>query len=185
LEVQMETKRKSNSVVTTQQTDDGRLVIAVLGAGTVDFNPALAHADNRAHAEVHGWIQRLSDRAAMSRNPETGKPATPAEKFNAIKALAEYYMTGATEWALSGGGGGGGGKSLTVEAIARVKGIGYEAAQALVEQFAEAKHGGDVKAALAFLRSGKRVMEAMEAIRRERAAAPRIDADKAVDELTA
>jgi len=179
----METKRKSNSVVTSQQTDDGRLVITVLGAGEVEFNPALVHADNRAHAEVHGWIQRLSDRAAMSRNPETGKPATPAEKFNAIKALAEYYMTGAAEWALSGGGGGG--KSLTVEAIARVKGVAYDAAQTLIEQFAETKHGGDVKAALAFLRSGKRVMEAMEAIRRERAAAPRIDADKAVDELTA
>lgn len=177
----METKRKSNSVVQVQQMESGALAFEVLGAGRVVFNPEKAHSNNRAYAELHGWKQRLSDAAAISRDDVTGKPASPADKLAAIRELAEHYMSGSPEWSRAGGGGGG--RSITVEAIARIKGVDYVTAEAHVAKFAAEKHSGDTKAALAFLRDGKRVQEAMAAIRAERQPAPKVDADAALGEL--
>lgn len=176
-------KRKGNSVVTVTYTDDGKMQIDVLGAGSILFDKAKASRECRAHAEDHGWEQRLRDAAAISRDDETGKPATPADKFARVQALADYYMTGATEWARVGHGGGG--RSITIEAIARVKGMEYEAVEAEVAEFAKKKYAGDTKKALAFLREGKRVMEAIAAIRAERQTAPKVDADAALDDLKA
>lgn len=181
-------KRKGNSVVTVTYEDDGRMTIDVLGAGVVVFDKTRASQDCRLHAEDHGWEQRLRDAAAISRDEDTGKPATPQDKYERVKALAEYYMSGATEWARVGHGGGG--RSITVEAIARLKGVEYDQAEVFVAEFAKTgKDGkgvafaGDTKKALAFLRDGKRVMEAIAAIRAERATAPKVDADAALEEL--
>ena len=159
----------------------------------MEFDPAKAHEDCRKRAEVHGWIQRLSDRAAKPRDTKTGRAATAGEKFAAIQELVEHYLSGSADWSMAGQGGGG--KSLTVEAIARVKGIGYAEAEAFVEQFARGKrkmpdgsfmsYGGDTKAALAYLRDGKRVQEAMAELRAERAPQAKVDADEALEELGA
>lgn len=176
----METKRKSNSVVTVQQ-DGTVLVFDVMGAGRLAFDVSNANAACRQHAEMHGWKQRISDAAAMSRDPETGKPATAQEKLAAMRELVEHYESGSAEWSRVGGGGGG--RSLTVEAIARVKGCDYDAAEAAVAKFAGEKYEGDTKKALAYLRQGERVAAAMEAIRRERAPQPKLDADKALADL--
>jgi hypothetical protein len=180
----METRRRSNAVVTVTVDDKGRLTFDVLGAGKVTFDPQRVHEELRAYAELYGWKQRLSDAAAMSRDTDTGKPTSPADKLAAIQELAEYYMSGASKWSRIGTGGGGG-KSLTTEAIARVKGIDYAAAEAMVAAFAKAEYGGDTRKALAFLRTGQRVAEAVAAIRAERAPAAKVDADSALTELGA
>lgn len=173
-------KRKGNSVVTVSYADN-LMHIEVLGAGSIVFDKARASRECRAEAEDHGWEQRLRDAAAIGRDEDTGASATPQDKYARVAALAEYYMTGATEWARVGQGGGG--RSLTVEAIARVKGVEYPVAEAYVADFAKAKHGGDTRKALAFLRTAKAVMEAMDAIRKERLPTPAVDADKALEEL--
>lgn len=172
--------KKGNSVVTVAYVD-GIMRVSVLGAGVIDFDKAKASRECRAEAEDHGWEQRLRDAAAISRDEETGQPATPADKYARVKRLADHYMSGAKEWALVGGGGGA--RSITIEAIARVKGMTFEQAEAEVEKFAKAKHDGDTKAALAFLRKGERVMAAMEAIRKERLPKPAVDADAALAEI--
>jgi len=174
-------KPKSNSVVTVQQTEAGLITVTVLGAGIVTFDPSKVHASNRIHAEFHGWKQRLSDAAAMSRDTDSGKPATPGDKEAAIRELADFYMTGAAEWSRVGTGGGG--KSLTIEAIAAIKGVTYEVAEAEVVKFATAKYEGDTKKALAFLRTGAKVSAAMDEIRKARMPAPKVDADEALAEL--
>ena len=176
-------KPKSNSVVTVEQTDDGKLLFNVLGAGVLTFDPAKCDASMNAHAALHGWKQRISDAAAMDRDPETGRPASPADKLTAMQDLAEYYMGGATDWRRVGKGGAG--KSITIEAIARVKSITYAEAEEYVDSYAARNYSGDRKECLAFLREGKRVMEAMAAIRAERAPKPKVDADAALDEFTA
>lgn len=175
-------KPKSNSVVMVEQTETG-IAVNVLGAGSVTFDPTKAHQSNRIHAEFHGWKQRLADAAAMSRDDETGKPASPADKLAAIQALIEHYESGSAEWSRVGGGGGG--KSLTIEAIARVKNLTYEEAQSQVVAFAEKRYEGDTKKALAYLRTGQRVAREMEVIRAERTPEPKIDADNALQELGA
>lgn len=177
----MQTKPKSNSIVTHARLPGGELEFTVVGAGKFTFNPLRVHANNRQHAELHGWIQRITDGAAIPRNTKTGASATPQEKMEAMKELAEHYMSGADQWRLTASVGEG--KGLTIEAIARVKGVTYAIAEGYVEQFAKAKHGGDTRKALAFLRDGSRVREAMEAIRAERLPQAKIDADAALDEF--
>jgi hypothetical protein len=174
-------KPKSNSVVTVQQTEAGEILVQVLGAGVVTFDPTKASEKVRAHAAFHGFKQRLSDAAAMSRDPENGAAATPADKMAAIKELADWYMTGTEEWSRVGVGGGG--KSITIEAIAAEKGIEYDAAEAMVEEFAKAKYEGDTKKALAFLRLGSKVAARIDEIRKARMPAPKVDADAALEEL--
>lgn len=175
-------KPKSNSVVTVQQ--DGDLIHwDVLGAGRVTLDTRKISAANMQYAAFHGLKQRGSDGAAISRDPETGKPATPADKQAAIQEIVTHLESGTDEWRMVGVGGGG--KSITIEAVARVKGVTYDEAEKYVDDYATRNYEGDRKECLAFLREGKRVMEAMAAIRAERAPKPKVDADKALDDLKA
>lgn len=174
--------KRQNAVVTVSYDADGKMRIDVHGYKVLTFDKTKASQKCRFEAEDHGWEQRLRDAAAISRDEETGLPASPADKGARVERLIEHYESGSEEWALVGGGGGG--RSITVEAIARVKGMTYEEAEAEVEKFAKGEaYKGDTKKALAFLRKGKRVMEAMEAIRAERLPKPAIDADEALDGL--
>lgn len=78
---------------------EGQLVkFAVKGAGELVLDVAKVHAANRARAELHGFVQRISDAAAMARDSKTGASATPQEKFTAMQRLVEHYMGGAEEW---------------------------------------------------------------------------------------
>lgn len=118
-------KAKSNSVVTHRITEHG-VVFTVKGAGQAEdgtvtdaelaFTLALASQENRRRAELHGWIQRISDAAAISRDTKTGKPASAAEKLAAMAKLVEHYQSGTQEWRLAGSGGG-----LQAESVLLVK----------------------------------------------------------------
>lgn len=85
-------------VVDVKRMDDGRLQISVLNAGSIVFDPTKAHADVRNYAAFHGFKQRFVDAAAMSRDTETGAPATPQEKYEAIEALVAWYESGTDKW---------------------------------------------------------------------------------------
>lgn len=43
----------------------------------------------RDYAMLHGFKQRIGDAAAISRNPDTGRSATPADKRDAMARVAE------------------------------------------------------------------------------------------------
>lgn len=107
----MQIRKKTNSVMTTR-VEGSTLTISVLGAGDIVFNADAASEANNAHARMHGWTQRLCDRAAKGRDATTGLSATPAEKHAAIAELAEYYMSGDVNWKMSGSGVGGDGLLL-------------------------------------------------------------------------
>lgn len=100
----MQSKRKSNSVVThdVAQADAGNVEITfrVLGAGAVTLQMVRMSEVNVNRAAVHGMIQRISDRAAIGRDPETGASATPQEKLAAMQALVDHYHTGTSEWSM-------------------------------------------------------------------------------------
>lgn len=178
----MQAKPKRNSVVTTRLDEEGFLEIQVLGSGTIKFDVDKVDAALRAKAEMHGWTQRLVDAAAMSRDPENGQPATPAEKFAAIKSIAEYYMGGATDWARRSESGGGG-QSITLQAVAKVRDITYEQAEEFVGRYAQSHYKGDMKAALAYLRTGAKVGAMILTIRAANAPKPVLEADDVLDEL--
>lgn len=54
------------------------------------FDTTAASQPNRDHAELHGWLQRLGDTAASAK--------TEAERREAVVALGEHYLSGATDW---------------------------------------------------------------------------------------
>lgn len=128
---------------------------------------------------------RIVDRAAVPVADEFGKVIPEAErlelKYTRMASLVAHYETGSPEWAPTQTGGGG--KSITLEAIAQIKGVDYETAQAYVAEYAKAKFDGDTKKTLAFLREGKAVQEKMAEIRAASLPKAKVDADAALDEL--
>jgi hypothetical protein len=178
----MQTKLKVNSVITHERLESGAIRFNVRGAGFVDFNLQKVHAANRDYAALHGFIQRISDGAAMSRDSTNGAPASPADKLAAMERLVEHYESGSDQWRLTATGEGGG-RSITVEAIAQVQSVDYDTAYARVEAFAAKRFEGDTKKALAFFRDSEKVRTAMDAIKASRVGAPKIDADAALNEL--
>ncbi len=191
----MQTKAKGNSVITHALEGD-KITFTVLGAGAVTMDTEKLHDDIMQRAAIHGLIQRISDAAAIGRDPETGRSASPAEKLAAMTELVAYYETGTADWKRTGTGEGSG-KSITIEAIARVKSISYEIAADYVERYAKTGSyttgplgsprkeyfNGNTTKCLAFLRKSTAVAEAIADIRKSRQGAPVVDADKALDEL--
>ena len=176
-------KTKSNAVVSTTVTNDGVIHITVLGAGKVEFDPNQCQADMRKHAELHGWIQRLADGAAKSRDSKTGLPATPADKLAAIQTIADYYLKGATEWKMKGSGGGRMPMSeLILEALCRVNDIPLETMRERINRMAEVK-GTKAATLLATLGTQKDVAAMVLTIQAERAASTGIDAEDLMADL--
>lgn len=179
-ETDMQTKPKSNSVITTAQRDGGNgltvLVFTVKDVGELTLDMGKLSAKVITRAAVHGLTQRISDAAAISRNTETGKSASPLDKFNAMKALCEWYETGTEEWtrkrAVGTGAGSGSGYSngLLEEALKRVYPGKSE------ERIREYVKGLKASERLGLLGSDK-IRPVVEEIQREMAKDTKVDAD--------
>lgn len=103
----MTTKIREGSVLAVVMDEAHRqLVFNVRGAApdggnkSITLDLSAVHEANIAYAALHGFKQRIGDMAALSRNPDTGKPATPAEKFEALARGVEHYMSGSADWNL-------------------------------------------------------------------------------------
>ncbi len=178
---QTETKKRANATVTVTKLD-GKLHFQVHGAGVLVFDPDKASAQNRAHAMIHGFTQRISDGAALSRDPETGLPATPQAKLERMRRIAEHYESGSTDWAMRAAAGPKeDDPGLIIMAMMRALGRPLEGIEQVLEA-TQAKRGVDRKAALAEWRKVKQVAEAILAIKAERAAQA---ATVSVDDLLA
>lgn len=178
-------KAKANSIITTEMNfEAGTITFTVLGVTgerqpiVLDLNAV--HDDNKTHAAFHGFKQRLPDAAAIARNTETGASASPDEKYDAMRELADHYMSGSSEWSRRGSGGQGAESGLTLRAIAQVKGCTVPEARAMVDAEAT-KQGKKPAAILAILRTNAKVREAMDAMRAE--AASGIDTEELLNNL--
>lgn len=115
----MQTKPKANSVITHEVSGDV-ITFHVKQAGDVVLDMSRVSEACRERAAIHGFIQRISDGAAMSRNPETGQPATPEEKMARMAALAEHYMSGTSDWSMRREGGIGAEGGLLFRALSKL-----------------------------------------------------------------
>jgi len=167
MELQMQTKPKSNSTITSTIIE-GRVEFTVLNAGKIVFDPNKVSAENRARAMMHGFVQRISDGGALSRNPDTGLPATPADKLARMQRIADHLMSGATEWALKVAAARDD-TGLVLMALMRVRKIDIDGANALIERMM-AKAELDRKAVLANVAKNPDIVRAIGDIRAERAA---------------
>lgn len=174
----MQKSVKKNSVLTHEVKEDGQvLVLKVKDAGEVVFDRRLASRECDSYAAQHGWIQRLSDAAALD------KGSTPEQKLAAIKALADYYLTGATEWKRKSAGGGvakfDSGLALTAMCNVLTQGD-LEKAERLVER-TMTKREVDREAALKIWAETEQVAAEMARIKASRAT--KVDADSLLAEM--
>jgi hypothetical protein len=95
----MQTKPKANSVLTHEVSGDA-ILFKVKDAGELMLDCSKLSEGVKGKALIHGLIQRISDRAAMSRNTSTGLAASPLDKLASMRELVEFYETGTEEWAL-------------------------------------------------------------------------------------
>lgn len=96
------TTQERKKVVQYRWDDVGNaLTFSVIGAGSFTLNVLaivgeafkdLSSVGKRS--VVHGLVQKVSDKAAVGRDPETGRSATPAEKFARMKATGEALVQG-------------------------------------------------------------------------------------------
>jgi hypothetical protein len=166
----MQTKPKSNSVITHSLSEDGSTItFHVQGAGDVVIDMNKLSPVILLRASQHGIIQRISDRAAIGRDPETGKSASAGDKLDAMQELAEHYMTGTSEWSLTGNGGPRGG--MLFRALCRL----YEGKPAdEIQTWLGTKNANEKKA----LRKSKPVADIIATIEAEQLKAAGIDVEK-------
>lgn len=154
-------------------------------AGTVSFNcvngesvtvmAANMPENIRAYAALHGLKQKLIDAAAISRDPETGKSATPDDKWAALMAVLSRISGGA--WNAARGEGGGSGNGLLFRALSRL----YPTKTA--NQLREFLDGKSAKEQAA-LRANPKIAAIIEEIKAEmEKAAPDTDTDSMLAEL--
>lgn len=115
----MNTKAKSNSVITHDMDNNG-INFHIAGMPTLSLWFDKVSGSNQKRAMIHGFVQRISDAAAISRNPETGKPATAQEKYDAMARLVNHYESGSTEWRIAGTGGGVARSSVLLDAMVQL-----------------------------------------------------------------
>lgn len=179
--------KENQHVKPVVNVETGTVTFQVKGHNDIVLDIAKLHPDIVKRAALAGMAQvRIVDAAAVGMTDDEGNIIPESRridlKYTRMEELVNHYHTGTSEWSRKGSGGGGFG-SITIEAIARVKGIEYAEAEAMVALLAKDKFEGDTKKTLAFLRTGGKVMKAIQEIRAERQPAAKIDADAALDEL--
>jgi hypothetical protein len=157
------TKTTNTPAIAADITADGTALVLTFAHGeSLTIKPAELSPTIVAQAVMHGLKQKLVDAAAISRNPETGRAASVADKFDAVKEVYDRLLSG--EWNKrreSGAGSLGGG--LLFRALCRMY-AGKKDADA-IREFLDAKTDAE-KAAL---RKNAKVAAIIEEIRAESA----------------
>ncbi len=161
-------KKRANSIITVSRFD-GKLQFTVLGCGTLVLDPNTASAENRSRMMYHGGEQRVRDAAALSVNRETGKSATPQEKFEAMKRIVDHLNNPQnTEWSIRPAANPGLDAGLTLTAMMRALGKSLDEVEAIIAA-TMAKRGIERTPALKLWADSKQVAQAILDIKRERA----------------
>lgn len=183
----MQSKRKRNTVVTHALA--GSVITFTVGEQSFTLDIGNLTSDLGQQAMVHGVIQKVSDRAAIGRDPETGASATPEEKFTAMKETADRLMAGGPWNAVATGTGSTGGllyramRTLYPQAWSdRVSFAAYIAEKAISESARLGKKvsESDVRAGLMGV---KKISKEIERIRQEEGKAVAVDAGGMLQEL--
>lgn len=146
-------------------TITGGLVTFTFGDGS---EPIIIHAshlssDIREAALAHGLKQKIGDAGAISRNPDTGRSATIADKRAAMQAVADRLLAGQWNKVREGGAGAQGG--LLLSALCELKpGKTREQLQAYLDKLSDKEQ--------AALRASAPIKPIIERIKAERAKVP-------------
>lgn len=177
-------KPRVGSVVSVLPTHDGNMIAKVAGFPDILFDRSKVSLECRHFAELKGWKFTLEDAAAKSRTEANGFKPTAEEKYAAIKAIADHYMSGVTVWGRKAAAGPRDDHGLTLMALMRVRSLDIDGANALVDKIAE-KNGIERKAVLTNMAAKNAdIIRAVGDIKAERAAKSQIDAADYLNEMT-
>ena len=167
---------KKTPAVSIVIADDNRSLTATFGNGdSFTLSASALSPEILAYAAMHGLKQKLVDAAAISRDPETGRSATVADKQAAVEEIHTRLLTG--NWNKPAGAGGGAGSgSLLYRALVRL--YGGKKTPAEILEFLD----GKTLAEQAALRKNARVSAIIAEIQAERADVSSIDTDAMLDE---
>ena len=102
----MQVKPKSNSIITHELEGTGRKAVLTFHVRDVVEPLVLKMAEVSDEVydmfALHGAFQRISDGAAKSRDPATGKPMPPADKHASMRRLVIHYSSGTQDWRVIG-----------------------------------------------------------------------------------
>lgn len=98
---------RKNALISALLNDAGAIVFTVgEDAGSFTVNPAEHSEELRNRAMVHGYVQKISDAAAIAKSELTGNAKKDAKtKFAAMQSVAERLASG--EWSKRSGDGSG------------------------------------------------------------------------------
>jgi hypothetical protein len=175
------TERKS-VITTTVSEDQVSITFHVKGAGDLVLDLSKVNSAILTRARTHGFIQRVSDKAAIPCDTTTGLPATPAMKLEAMRGMVEHFMSGSSEWNVKRAEGTRKPKDgldpIIIAAVCEVTGKDEAAIRAIIEAGAKAKEIKPV-AYLAALAGAGKVRTVVDRMRAEQA--PDLDGDELLE----
>lgn len=180
-----QTERKS--VITTTVSDDlTYITFHVKDVGDLTLDMLKCDKKILDRARVHGFIQRVSDKAAIARNTDTGLPVSPQEKFEAMRAMVDHFMSGTTEWnikrAEGAGRKSGGLDGIAIDAVAEATGKTPAEVRDIIKAGSEAKKVTPA-VYLAALSNAAKVKPILERMREEAAERAELDGDELLEGL--
>lgn len=160
------TNTTNKTINTTVRTEGGLTGNGSLRVDVSGFTPLVVQLRDLSdamleQAALHGLKQKIVDAAALSRNPDTGRSATAADKYNAMREVLDRIMAG--EWNKARGDGSGtGAGGLLFAALCRIY---ANKAAAEIRTFLDGKTAAEQAA----LRKNPKVAAVIETIKAERA----------------
>ena len=149
--------------------DNGTLVLAFRHGETLRVHPESLAPEIQRAAMLHGLKQKLVDAAAISRDTATGRAATIATKYDAVREIFDRITGENPSWNKPRAGGAGGQGGLLARAIARFKSVPVEAAKAYLDRLTDAQKQA--------LRVDPRIAAIINELRMESAKPAGIDTD--------
>lgn len=131
------------------------LTLTFANGGEIIIDANTLSPEIRDMAMMHGLKQKLVDAAALSRNTDTGQPASVEDKYNAVKRVADRLKSPEGSWSEVRGGGEEKltGNNVLVRALMKMTGRD----EAYVKDFLSAK----TKEERAALKKNPKVLEAI------------------------
>ena len=165
----MATTTTTKKDIEASVTDDGALILEFRHGETLRIHPESLNPEIQRAAMLHGLKQKLVDAAAISRDTTTGRAATIATKFDAVREIFDRITGENPSWNKPRAGGGGGQGGLLARAIARYKNVELAAVKAHLDRLTDAQKQA--------LRVDPRVAAVINELRAEGAKPAGIDTD--------
>ena len=165
------------SAIAATITDAGTLLLAFANGRELSIDPSQLSEPIRAAATLHGLKQKLVDAAAISRNTETGRPATIDDKYQAVKTVFDRITSPDGTWNAVREGGTGTTGGLLLRALCRMY-EGKKTKDELIEYLSTKT--AEQKTAL---RKNPKIAAIIEELREASAKESDVDSDELLNEL--